>query len=88
MVCRITGSVVSGLMGERRMMWVKTPFRFFSRQARKLVRQFVRDEGVTTTEYALLLALVVVALIGTLSTLGAALDDKLKDIIQNISSAQ
>lgn len=45
----------------------------------------IRRRGATTTEYALLLALIVVALIGTLSALGAVLNDKLGDIIQELS---
>lgn len=53
----------------------------------KLRSRVTREDGVTTTEYALLLALVVVALIGTLATLGGALDDKLRTIIQNITNA-
>ncbi len=42
------------------------------------------DRGVTTTEYALLLALIVVMLIGTLSALGGALENKLHEIITQI----
>jgi len=43
------------------------------------------EAGATTTEYALVLALVVVALIGTLSALGATLNEKLQMIIDQIS---
>lgn len=43
--------------------------------------------GATTAEYALLLALVVIVLIGTLRGLGAALDGKISDIITSIGNA-
>lgn len=47
-----------------------------------------RDEtGATTTEYALVLALVVVVLIGTLNTLGTTLQAKLSEIIQQIGQS-
>ena len=50
--------------------------------------RFASDaRGAATTEYALLLALVVVVLIGTLTSLGAALNEKLKDIIDQVSGA-
>lgn len=39
------------------------------------------ERGVTTAEYALLLALVVIVLISSLSALGATLQDKLQSII-------
>lgn len=42
------------------------------------------EKGAATAEYALLLALVVVALIGTLTELGGALSEKLGDIIAEI----
>jgi len=45
------------------------------------------EDGATATEYALLLALIVVTLIGTLSALGGALDAKLRDIIEQITNA-
>lgn len=45
------------------------------------------EAGATTAEYALILTLVVVILIGTLTTLGAVLNDKLQDIIQSIQGA-
>lgn len=41
--------------------------------------------GVTTAEYALLLALVVVVLISSLSALGATLQDKLQGIIDTLT---
>lgn len=41
--------------------------------------------GVTTAEYALLLALVVVVLISSLTTLGATLQDKLQAIIDTLT---
>lgn len=45
------------------------------------------ESGATTTEYALVLALVVVVLIGTLSTLGTTLEGKLSEIIQRVADA-
>ncbi|MGE5559812.1 MAG: Flp family type IVb pilin [Chloroflexota bacterium] len=44
-----------------------------------------RERGAATTEYALLLALVVVFLISTLGQLGQALKNKLLDIIGQIT---
>ena len=58
------------------------------------VRRFVRaavgnrrldERGVTTAEYALLLALVVVVLISSLTALGATLEDKIQDIIDTLT---
>lgn len=43
------------------------------------------QRGATTAEYALLLALVVITLIGTLTTLGGALNAKLQSIINNLN---
>lgn len=40
----------------------------------------VADRAATTAEYALILALVVIVLIGALTTLGTALHDKITDI--------
>jgi len=42
------------------------------------------DRGASTTEYALLLTLVVVVLIGSLTALGAALRDKLNSIVTSL----
>ena len=54
--------------------------------ARAAVRNRRLDErGVTTAEYALLLALVVVVLISSLTTLGATLQDKIQDIIDSLT---
>jgi len=47
-----------------------------------------RQEGATTAEYALVLTLVVVILISTLSALGAALNVKLRAIIDQINAAR
>lgn len=48
----------------------------------------LRDRsGATTAEYALLLALVVIMLIGTLGTLGQVLNSKLQGIIDQLSQA-
>lgn len=44
-----------------------------------------RERGAATTEYALLMALVVVFLISTLGQLGQAIKNKLLDIIGQIS---
>lgn len=44
--------------------------------------------GAATAEYALLLALVVVILIGALSQLGQALSSKLADIIDSLNQAR
>lgn len=44
--------------------------------------------GATTAEYALLLALVVIILIGTLSQLGQALNGRLQDIIASLNAAK
>lgn len=44
--------------------------------------------GATTAEYAMLLALVVVILIGTLSQLGQALNTKLVGIISSLNEAR
>ncbi|HAI20572.1 MAG TPA: Flp family type IVb pilin [Clostridiales bacterium UBA8153] len=41
--------------------------------------------GATTAEYALILALVVVALITTLNSLGEVLNGKLAEIIQKLT---
>jgi len=45
------------------------------------------QKGATTAEYALLLALIVVMLIGALSSLGEALRDKLLEIVDSLTSA-
>lgn len=44
--------------------------------------------GAATAEYALLLALVVIILIGTLAQLGQVLNSKLSAIISDINTAQ
>lgn len=46
-----------------------------------------KQRGASTTEYALLLALVVVVLISSLSSLGAALRARLQDIIAQLTTA-
>lgn len=43
------------------------------------------ERGVTTAEYALLLALVVIVLISSLTSLGATLQDKLQSIIDTLT---
>ncbi len=51
----------------------------------RLAGQAGGQRGATTAEYALLLALVVITLIGTLSALGGALNSKLQGIINNLN---
>lgn len=46
-----------------------------------------REEGATVAEYALVLALVTVALIGVLTTLGTTLEGKINDIISKLGGA-
>ena len=46
--------------------------------------QLAKERGAATAEYALILALVVVVLIGTLTTLGDALTDKLSEIVTDL----
>jgi pilus assembly protein Flp/PilA len=45
------------------------------------------EMGASSAEYALILALVVISLITTLSALGAALNDKLREIVEQIANA-
>ena len=45
------------------------------------------ERGAATAEYALLLALVVIILIGTLSTLGGELNARLFEIIADLQNA-
>jgi len=56
-----------------------------------LLRRFLcwcqSEKGATTAEYALILTLVVIILISTLSALGAALNQKLRLIIDQINAA-
>lgn len=60
---------------------------FFRRVLARSLRglRMLGDGGVTTAEYALLLALVVVVLISSLTTLGATLQDKLQNIIDTLT---
>jgi len=52
------------------------------------LRQVLRSErGATTAEYALILALVVVALIGALSALGSELVQQIEDITGTLGGA-
>ncbi len=54
----------------------------------KLFAKYLSNEiGAATAEYALLLALVVIILIGTLSTLGGELNTRLNEIISNLQNA-
>ncbi len=60
-------------------------FRRVLAQSLRGLRTMLGDGGVTTAEYALLLALVVVVLISSLTTLGATLQDKLQSIIDTLT---
>lgn len=52
-----------------------------------IMRWWAREKGATTTEYAILLAVVVIALIATLQKLTTALDTKITEIISGIREA-
>ncbi len=53
-----------------------------------LANQYLTNEkGAATAEYALLLALVVIILIGTLTTLGGELNLRLNEIIHDLQNA-
>lgn len=58
---------------------------FLARHKTRSIR--INECGATTTEYALILALVVIVLISSLTALGNALQDKLSDIITQIKTA-
>ncbi|MFP4200706.1 MAG: Flp family type IVb pilin [Bacillota bacterium] len=47
-----------------------------------------RRRGAATAEYALILALVAIALIGSLSSLREALDSQISDIVSDLQSSQ
>jgi Flp pilus assembly pilin Flp len=53
-----------------------------------LKRPLTSEEGATIAEYALLLALVVIALIGVLTNLSDALKGKIETIINQINSSR
>ncbi len=55
------------------------------RRAFGRVRARFGERGVTTAEYALLLALVVVVLISSLTALGSTLQEKLQGIIDTLT---
>jgi len=57
------------------------------RVRRWLYRVAAHQEGATAAEYALILALVAVVLISSLSALGAALNEKIRAIIDRIANA-
>jgi len=54
----------------------------------RLTSKFRNQNGATVAEYALVLALVVVALITTLSGLGDALGTKIRELTDRIRNAQ
>lgn len=53
-----------------------------------LKRPLTSEEGATIAEYALLLALVVIALIGVLTNLSDALKGKIETIINQLNSSR
>jgi Flp pilus assembly pilin Flp len=56
----------------------------FSRLVNWLRRLLGNDRGATVAEYALVLVLVAVALIGVLTTLGDALRNRIQDVIDKL----
>ncbi len=50
----------------------------------KLKRILGREEGATVSEYALVLALVTIAVIGALTSLGTTLSDKITGIVDSL----
>jgi pilus assembly protein Flp/PilA len=52
-----------------------------------VARRFVHDEGATMVEYALLVALIAVVVIGAISLLGTAASTKLNTAAQSISAS-
>ncbi|MCL6449674.1 MAG: Flp family type IVb pilin [Acetobacteraceae bacterium] len=76
-----------GEAGTGRWAWFRRLRRAAADGLRQIAAWAASPEGATTTEYALLLALVVVVLIGTLSALGSVLNEKLQEIIDEISHA-
>ena len=56
----------------------------FSRLVNWLRRLLKDDRGATVAEYALVLVLVAVALIGVLTTLGDALRNRIQDVIDKL----
>ena len=60
---------------------------FGQRIARKVTGFVEKEEGATIAEYAILLAVVVVALITILGQLTSALEGKLSEIINEIGSS-
>lgn len=74
----------------RRPSFRRRPFRlaYTARQVIPGVWAWLRrPAGASTTEYALLLALVVIILIGSLTALGETLRDKLQEIIDKIKAS-
>lgn len=56
---------------------------------KKFIKNFIRnEEGQGLTEYAILAALLVVVVIGILTTLGGTMKDKFTKINQSIKSAK
>lgn len=56
---------------------------------KKFIKNFIRnEEGQGLTEYAILAALLVVVVIGILTTLGGTMKDKFTQINKSIKSAK
>lgn len=70
------------------MIW-RTVRVFLSAQAglRRWCRLLENERGATTAEYALLLALIVIVLIGALTELGDVLKERLGDITNQLQTA-
>ncbi|HHW19069.1 MAG TPA: Flp family type IVb pilin [Firmicutes bacterium] len=69
------------------MFWLYTLARSWERAFTARLKAVFKDQkGATVAEYALLLALVVIALIGVLGELGTALQGKIRAIIDQIKT--
>lgn len=67
-------------------LWVKGQLAY--RNLVERVRSALKDSaGTTVSEYALVLALVTVAVIGVLTSLGTTLKDKITDVIGSLNGA-
>lgn len=56
-------------------------------RGRRYVRLWASEAGSVLTEYSFLLILVIIVLVGTLTQLGNALENKLQDIIRAVQGA-
>lgn len=74
--------------GEKRMLKMTARFIYRRNLLREKVLAWLKEEnGATVAEYALVLALVVVVLIGALGGLGQALKDKIEQLKTMIEGA-